>query len=155
MNYIPPPKFQTDDCGEIKCCICGDKCVLYWLNDDVWEKCHSDASCCGGHLCLLHAESILGRKITLADLAVEKYLLTARNEKNGQRRVVHCLVDTMIGAANHSNVQIPTGWCSMWSEYVGLGRTLSSQTENAPFLVRQLIAETTRHFPNFANPYAR
>ena len=150
---IPPPAFRTTNC-EIQCCICGGKCVLYWVKGDVWEQCASHADCCGGHLCVACAEQILDRKMTLDDLAIDKYLLTAKNETGQSQRVIHCVVDTVMGAASHANVPFPNQWCYMWDDYYDLGRRLCSQTPHPDTIVRRLVDETTSHFPNFTNPYS-
>ena len=153
MDYIPPPEFKTDECGLIECCVCGEKCVLYWLHDSVWADCQPDESCCGGHLCPTHAEEVLGRNLTLNDISVEKYLRTAKNRKNRKQVMMHCVVDIVIGAARHSGVELPSEWCSMWNEYCELGEKLSRQTKNAAQATRVLIEQTKLHFPNFSNPY--
>ena len=150
---IPPPDFRSPECN-INCCVCGAKCILYRLNDPVWNECASHADCCGGHLCVDCAERILERKLTLDDLAIEKYLLTAKNETGQSRRVIHCVVDTVIGAADHVEIPIPGNWCFMWDDYYKLGKKLCRQTPNAPEIVRRLIDETNQHFPDFTNPYS-
>lgn len=153
INEIPPPAYVDPRCGPAQCCVCGAKCVLYWLRDDVWAICQTHASCCGGHLCFAHAEEILGRQLTLNDLAVENYLATAKNERENERRVIHCIVDTVIGAAVEAGVDVPNNWCSMWPEYMELGKKLCTQTADAENVVHRLIGETTKHFPDFKNPY--
>ncbi len=150
---IPPPNFQTVDCY-IQCCLCSKDCVLYWVRDDVWQRLESAAQCCGGHVCVQCAEKFLGRELTLNDLAIEKYLLTANNEIGSkQRRVIHCIVDTVLGAANEAGVIAPSHWCYMWDQYFDLGKKLASQTINPEQVVPRLIRETETHFPNFSNPY--
>ena len=100
-----------------------------------------------------HAEEILARQLTLNDLAVENYLETAKNGPENERSVIHCIVDTVIGAASAAGVDFPSNWCSMWPEYTELGKKLSSQTADAAKVVRRLISETAEHFPDFKNPY--
>lgn len=150
---IPPPTFRTNECY-VKCCLCSDKCVLYWLRDDVWKQLESVARCCGGHVCVTCAETFLRRHLTLDDLAIDKYLLSAQNEPVSSRPVIiHCVVDTVLGAANQAGVPAPSKWCYMWKEYYDLGKKLASQTTNAEQLVAGLINQTETHFPNFSNPY--
>ena len=155
FSEIPPPQYLDPRCGLVECCVCGCKCVLYWLKDEVWRACQAHASCCGGHLCVPHAEIALGRKLTLGDLAVDKYVETVKSETSngGPQRANHCIVDTLIGAAIEAGVDFPTNWCSMWDDYINLGKTLSSQTIDAANEVRRLVYETTLHFPTFSNPY--
>jgi hypothetical protein len=155
MDYLPPPDFKSIDCGLVECCVCGAKCVLYWLKDEVWKSCQARADCCGGHLCLLHAEEALGRPLTLRDIDIENYLLTARNMRAGDQRITHCIVDLAIGAANFSNVELPKEWCMMWKEYYEIGMKLCEQTDDAAEATRSLIAKTELHFPKFSNPYDR
>jgi hypothetical protein len=154
MDTIPPPRFQTDSCV-VHCCICGSDCVLYWLRDDVWARVQPAAQCCGGHACVSCAEVQLGRQLTLADLAIEKYRLTAKNEPPNAPGVIHCVVDTVMGAAFETGVMTPTNWCTMWQPYVELGRKLALQTPAARNVVVELIDRTREHFPNFTNPYDR
>ena len=87
------------------------------------------------------------------NLAVENYLETAKNGPENERSVIHCIVDTVIGAASAAGVDFPSNWCSMWPEYTELGKKLSSQTADAAKVVRRLISETAEHFPDFKNPY--
>jgi hypothetical protein len=151
---IPPPSFRTSECYA-QCCVCSSACVLYWVRDDVWEQLKSAAQCCGGHLCVGCAETFLKRPLTLEDLAIEKYLHTARNESAGSPPVViHCVVDTVMGAASHAGVATPLKWCYMWNEYFDLGKKLASRTPNAGQVVARLIVEAEEHFPNFSNPYS-
>jgi hypothetical protein len=66
---------------------------------------------------------------------------------------MHCVVDTVMGAANQAGVTIPFQWCYMWEQYFELGKKLASQTLNAAQVVAGLIATTEKYFPNFTNPY--
>jgi hypothetical protein len=151
---IPPPAFRTPACT-VQCCLCSENCVLYWVKDAVWEQLKSAAQCCGGHVCVACAEQHLGRQLTLDDLAIEKYLFTAANETGSTRRVIHCVVDTVMGAANEAGVSAPSEWCYMWNEYHDLGKKLASQTADSGQVVARLIDEARRHFPDFRNPYLR
>ena len=153
FKKISPPAYIDPRCGLALCCICGADCVLYWLRDEVWSICKVNASCCGGHLCLKHAEEIVGRKLTLNDLSVIQYLATAKNETDDKPRVIHCLVDTVIGAAFVAGVNVPSDWCSMWDAYTELGKKLGTQTPDAANAVKRLIRETKDYFPDFQNPY--
>jgi len=128
-------------------------CVLYWIGDAVWEQLQPAAQCNGGHVCVACAEKYLERSLTLEDLAIEKYIFTAANETGSTRRVIHCVVDTVLGAANEAGVSAPSHWCYMWSEYHELGKKLASQTANPAQVVQRLIDETQLHFPEFSNPY--
>jgi hypothetical protein len=129
--------------------------VLYWVRDDVWNQLQSAAQCCGGHVCVAWAEKVLRRHLKLDDLAIDKYLLTAQNEPVGSQPVIiHCVVDTVLGAANQAGVSAPSKWCCMWKEYYELGKNLASQTPNAAQVVAGLINQTETLFPNFRNPYS-
>jgi hypothetical protein len=153
FEEIPSPKFWTGQC-HAACCACGENAVLYWVKDEVWNGIRSSAQCCGGHVCVKCAKGVLGRDLTLHDLAIEKYLFTAKNYGDGQLPVPkHCLVDVMLGAAQLGGVDFPSEWCSMWTEYVDLGKTLASQTANPEQIVPQMIEQTLKCFPNFENPY--
>jgi hypothetical protein len=154
FEEIPLPKFWTGQCYA-ECCACSQNCLLYWVKDEVWKEIKSAAHCCGGHVCVSCAEEVLGRKLTLHDLAVEKYLLTAKNYRGPSQLPVpkHCLVDVMVGAANVAGVDFPIEWCSMWPEYYELGKVLASQTAEPEQVVRRLIERTQVCFPNFTNPY--
>ena len=127
--------------------------MLYWVRDDVWEALKPAAQCCGGHVCVPCAEKFLGRKLTLDDLAIEKYLLTSKNENGGRQHIIHCVVDTVLGAANEAGVLAPPNWCYMWDEYYALGKKLASQTTDPKQVVPRLIKQTETQFPNFSNPY--
>lgn len=152
MEYIYPPEFQENGV-EVHCCKCAATCRLCWFHDNTWQPLVPVAQCAGGHLCVGCAEQSLGRPLTLNDLSVEKFLLTQRNEFNGP--VIHFVVDIVIGAAQQAGVQIPFQWCSMWKEYTEIGEKLASQTPDVQEVVRNLINQTMRLFPNFSNPYER
>jgi hypothetical protein len=149
---IPPPAFRTIEC-QLQCCVCSENCVLYWLKDDVWKQLQPAATCCGGHVCVRCAEEYLKRSLTLDDLSIENYLRTANNGRGNSRSIIHCVVDTVMGAANQAGVSIPFQWCYMWEQYHDLGKKLASQTPNAAQVVAGLIEKTMRYFPNFSNPY--
>lgn len=152
MEYIPPPEFSDENGVKVHCCKCAATCRLCWFDDKTWQRLIPVAQCGGGHLCVGCAEQSLGRPLTLNDLAVEKFLMTQRNEVNGP--IIHCVVDIVIGAAQQAGVQLPFHWCSMWKEYTEIGAKLASQTPNAQQVVPELINQALRHFPDFSNPYS-
>ena len=61
--------------------------------------------------------------------------------------VIHCVVDTVLGAAYQVGAATPSGWCYMWNEYYDLGKKLASQTPNAEQVVPVLIKQTQNIFP--------
>jgi hypothetical protein len=63
---------------------------------------------------------------------------------------MHCVVDTVMGAANQTGVSIPFQWCYMWEQYYDLGKKLAWQTPNAAQVVAGLIEKTMRNFVNFS-----
>jgi hypothetical protein len=153
VEEIPPPFFRYAQC-ELQCCVCNEKCVLYYLKNEVWAQVKPVATCCGGHVCVGCAENYLRRPLTLHDLSIENYLWTA-NRPGLYDQVMHCVVDTVMGAACQAGVPFPEKWCYMWEQYYNLGKKLASQTPGGVARVVELMIQTTvRCFPKeFNNPY--
>jgi len=128
--------------------------VLYWLKQDVWNQVRNNAICFGGHLCIDCAGDFLGRKLTLHDLAIDKYKLTAKNMPDGDYVISHCVVGMLLGAAAYAGVEgYPAKWCWHFESYYRMGEQLAAQTNDAAQVLPDLFVEAERHFPNFRDPY--
>jgi hypothetical protein len=135
------------------CISCGVPLLLYWLKDEVWTQVRGTGAPPEGgfSLCLGCAEKRLGRRLTLDDLGIGKYQLTAGNMPNRPDFMKEYARATVYGACEESKVPTPAAWQRPadrpHTDALAVGASLARQTLNASSLLPQLILEVNRWFP--------
>ena len=133
----------------MNCVKCDQPSQLFWLKDEVWnqirEKKHGEAN--GFILCFKCAEEILGRPLTLDDLALSHYLKTEHMPRDFLQE---CVRSTLHGAYQATRVPLPEGWETPherpFTDAFEIGTKLGKQTPNAQKKLADLLHEYKKCF---------